>query len=322
MDSPSPTSDVRRWVTPEVARALDSDGRFVFPQPARPILTPDQAHGRATESIHRWRGHSCRLRSQPHYQRILGVLVWWPIDAGDCHLERNHGLRIHYGRLRPDERVLVADSPLIPPPDSAPPVVRDYAPDFYLTPIYDGSVQVLIHFIPVPEHDPTFDPPTMITSSEITGLVWSVPAGDPRVPMDPESAVRLAARQTGARIAATPYLLYSKGWAPVEALWRLELDRMVRVRQIRDGATLTTRELYVGSRSEPRNRVAVWLGQPYMRYRAKMYVPHQRQPGLDTVYWSGFPPETGNPEHGRYPVPMRQGIPTVFDEVALLWELS
>jgi hypothetical protein len=72
----------------------------------------------------------------------------------------------------------------------------------------------------------------------------------------PEEAVARVGRLTGARVSEVPELVRA-GFplGPFSSLWRVTLDREVRVKAPQSGRTITTRELYVGS--EPGRRLMV-----------------------------------------------------------------
>lgn len=116
----------------------------------------------------------------------------------------------------------------------------------------------------------------------------------------PERAVERVGRITGARTADVPELIlmgydptmYAL-WVPTHPLWRLSLDRSVRVRT-KDGSPRTVQELYVSS-------------------NGRLWSPAPAQPAVHhtELYLSGPDPMQLVPAE----VPIRSGRPTVFEEV-------
>jgi|GEM_PF-2417491 hypothetical protein len=251
-DSPTETRmpDVSPYVTASLAEQLTPDGRFRFAAPRAPddipIITPERAGELASAFLRTW-GPS-----------VVPRWAW----------ERNSPIDL--GSLSPSSRVYFAHSPHGRLPDDLyhPAIRRIYGP-MYMVPLESGGEVVALLSISAYSTDLRIDTdgtvlmPVLGGSYFFTEAVAPAPR-EPRFhyePVTPEEAVKRVGEATGARVNETPALLRRAHYHPSLAMWRLKLDRPIRVRRqpspgpkgmpsfVPDDVPVSVRELYVGPNS-------------------------------------------------------------------------
>ncbi|HYW05658.1 MAG TPA: hypothetical protein VE913_01810, partial [Longimicrobium sp.] len=132
-------------------------------------------------------------------------------------------------------------------------------------------------------------------------------------PVGPEEAVERVSRAAGARAALPPRLiLRNAGWHPATALWKITLDRPVKVRRqphpgppggAVDPAPALVRDLYVAPGGE-------------------LSIPAAHQPTHVRAGYTAGPPTARAVPQAVYQLPRRADFPLVFEPVTLETEGS
>lgn len=229
---PLTVDNLHASITPELARQLGPDGRFVLPAPPHesyPQITAEEAAAQALAFT----------RKFAPYNRPS--------------LERDHGRRIDFAALTIGSPAYYAASPYDPVPPRYSPGLRNGFGPHYLVYLVEGDRPVMSVAIAAfgesrIENGELRLP--MIGGMEFTSA--GIPPGDGfSMPLSPEAAVRRVNSLTGARASAVPELVMPyHQYAPQFARWRITLDRPVSARPRSGGAARPTREVYVGLRGE------------------------------------------------------------------------
>jgi hypothetical protein len=112
--------------------------------------------------------------------------------------------------------------------------------------------------------------------------------------ISPERAVERVARLTGARISRAPELvLPGKEYHPTGALWKLTLDRDVRVHGVDKGRQVQVREIFTG----PTN---------------KLFIPAGTQPSIERTFGLVGPP--WDDRTAPVELPVKAGHTAVFEQ--------
>jgi hypothetical protein len=117
----------------------------------------------------------------------------------------------------------------------------------------------------------------------------------------PEQAVILAGRMTGVRVSEVPVLVRQHDpYSPTISLWRLTLERAVRVRAAQTGRSLDVNELYVD-----------------VMQASRLQIPTPVQPTSDTISAMRARADGSfiESERDRLLIPILGGAPTHFEPV-------
>jgi hypothetical protein len=167
--------------------------------------------------------------------------------------EKEAGRSIDLRGLRVHSRVFYADSPYGRFPDGpiAPGYRKGFGP-YYLVTLTDGRSPVLLVGVSAFNTDVYVDERGLIKTPQDGGnefVSWGVPVDTTKyVVMTPERAVARLGLRTGARVTTPPQLMQMNViHHPVLAIWRLSLDRPIRVRAA-GGWQRETRDVYLNGR--------------------------------------------------------------------------
>jgi hypothetical protein len=280
--------DVRSYVMGNAAASLDGEGLFVFPAPVSPsalqILSPQRARELA----------EAHVRTDGAYYKA----DW----------EKGRGAPIDLASLRADPRVLYVPTPFGPMPEG---YHRSYTRELgphYLVRMMSGRELVL--YISVAAY-------ATEVGINAAGQTERPPIGrggeffvHPIAPdtslyrmFTPEQAVILAGRMTGVRVTEVPTLVQQRDpYSPTISLWRLTLERPVRVRASQSARQLEVSEVYIG---------------PEKAYR--LQIPDPTQPTSDTIFALRARPDGSliNSDPDRLLIPILGGAPTHFEPVTV-----
>ena len=280
----APTPGIQPYVTGDAARDIGSGGRFISAGaapgiPDQPIISAERAGELATAFAR----------------------TWGRFYRDDWAKER--GAHIDPGGLSADPRIYYAETSYGEVPDGFHPAFRRAFGAWYLVTLTQGGNPALVVAVSAHNTDMKIDGHGNLVQPSLSGNdfhAWGVAARDgaPGLrPLTPEQAVAAVGRRTGARIHRTPDLLLREiGQHPANALWRLHLDRGVRVRAA--GREREARALYAG---------------PGGRY----FVPRDTQPGSHRG--TGIRYDASGQRIGPAPleVPVKPGGAVEFEEVTV-----
>jgi hypothetical protein len=227
-----PPLDVRDLVTVETLSLLDGSGRFrVAAESTTPEhISPDRARELAE----------------------LHIRIFGPLTRG--FLEKRRGETIDFSSLHAASRIYFVSTPFAEVPDYIHRGVRKAYGAYYIVPmIFQGQPEDIVLSVAVSalNTDVIIDGKHMRYAVEHGNdfIVDAVPKGTGiTMPVSPEWAAQAVTRVTGAKIAGSPVLEWQgiEQGAPQLALWKLPLDRLIRLRGTRTGTVKETRAVYVG----------------------------------------------------------------------------
>ncbi|WP_420127287.1 hypothetical protein [Longimicrobium sp.] len=287
-DSPAPTHalspppDIERYVTGAAAAALGADGLFPDAEPAP----------RERPMISRARAKALALGYVNSYGQFL-----------EPSWEERRGAPINLKVLQASPRVHYAESPYGAFPEGPyhPAFRREFGP-YYLVTLTDGNAPVLLVAVSAFNTDVGLDERGQVHETPLGGNEFVSTA----IPRDPkgyrmpgaEQAVERVALMTGARANGPPELLQRPRWHPAAALWKIPLDRVVRVRVRRTSAPAMADALYIdgGGRS---------------------FVPSAEQPDAEVRDLVIGPPWGRGARTMQARIPVAPGRATRFEEVTV-----
>jgi hypothetical protein len=297
-DSPTEARmpDVSPYVTASLAEQLTPEGRFRFPPPKAPddvpIITEQRARELAVAYMRTWGGYR---RGEWAYERGA------PLPSGD---------------VVPADRIFFAETPHARFPDTYHPASKRMYGPMYVVPMEASGELVAYLAISAYGTDLGIRADGTIESPRLGGSYFFAAAVAPNPsqkrfrfePVGPEEAVERVSRAAGARAALPPKLiLQNAGWHPATALWKVTLDRPVKVRRkphpgrpeaAVDPAPALVRDLYVAPGGELR-------------------IPTAQQPAHVRVGYTAGPPTAGGAPQAVHQLPRRADLPLVFDAVTL-----
>jgi hypothetical protein len=287
--SPPTVVDARPFVTGTAAEALRADGLFRLPEPlapaSTPIVSPDRARALAASYLLSV-GHS--LKS------------YW---------EQERGQRIDLASLDVDSRVFFASTPYRPFPEGFHPAFAHAFGPYYLTMLKSGSTPVLRIAVAAYSTEVTinaegkFERPVQ-RGNEFVSQGISADTARPNLAafVTPEAAVVLAGHLTGVRVSETPQLMrVGLPLGPFSSVWKLTMERPVRVRTKNGARTAEVRHLFVGS--EQGRRLMIPAADQPTEYRMLAF--------RVTPTGEDLPPE-------MVPVSILPDHATVFEEVVVM----
>lgn len=165
--------------------------------------------------------------------------------------ERESGRDIHVPSLQADPRVYFVETPYgrFPEGPFHPAFRKGFGPEYLVT-LTDGRKPVLLVGVSAFNTDVAIDERGLVVLPATGGnefTTFAVPVDTQRyVPLSPEHAVERVARGTGARVTRVPEPVQMSAFHHVAvSVWRLPLDREVRVRPVDGSGQRAVRELYV-----------------------------------------------------------------------------
>jgi hypothetical protein len=206
-------------VTPELAAALDENGRFVFGAPAGgdvPWISADRARELAVAYV---KGYGPAARR------------YWTEDRGAGIAER----------LTPCRRVFLAESGYDPFPAE---LIREYRRAFgatWLVSFCSGGEQQVAIAVSVESTDLTIDEDGVVRGVK-SGDFWStgVPSGT-QFPVEPELGSVDIAGTVSSRVSALPrYRRLANRYSAFSGIWTYQLESGVRLRGTRSGVDIDT----------------------------------------------------------------------------------
>lgn len=280
-----PPPDIGAYVVGEAAAALTPGGTFPYAGPQRDrgetIISPERAGEQALAYV--------RAFSQFFHKN-------WEKEAGRS---------IHLPSLRVHPRVFYAEAPYGRFPEGPfHPAYRKVFGPVYMVTLTDGRSPVLLVGVSAYNTDVSIDDRGLVVTPQVGGseFVSFGISNDTSIytHFTPERAVERVARRTGARVSSPPHLLQVSAFHhPALAVWRVPLDRAVRVRPAQGGAEKAVSELYLNGRGEylipaadqPRGDTQHFLvGPPWdPRNRRTMEATVPIAPGSATEWLSVIP---------------------------------
>ena len=244
--APPNRHEIARSVTGAAASALGEDGKFQLTVLATSSQTEISA-ARARELAEVW--------AHQFGPRLKG------------YLETQHGAPIRYDALAACGRALYARSAFRPSPDPIPaPYLRPYG-SWWLVTLCDASgfaaVSVAVSALATELSviDGTIRFPAFAGNEFFPVGIPTGSVGE--FPVSPETAVALAAQQTGRRSSSVPELVMpvNTDGPPQAARWRLTLESAAHVRSVSLG-DVSTRELFVGVRNVTSRSLVQFVAAP------------------------------------------------------------
>lgn len=282
---PSAPVDARPYVTGAAAANLGSGSLFTLNSPTSPSTLPIVSPERARELA-----QAFVLSYGPTLKQ------WW---------DQDHGAPLDLARLEPDSRPFYGPTAYELFPEGFHPTMhRAYGP-YYLVRMGWGTRYPLMVAVS------GYSTHVLIMSNgklHIPGgsgmefLSRGIPADTTGREyyslISPEAAVVRVARGTGTRVSEVPeYVLSEARMGPYGGLWKLTLERPVRVRTVTDARTVDVRHVYVGRESG-----------------RQLLIPAAQQPTEVTV--SALRGVVGDDVLTEtVTLPVRAGQPTIFEEV-------
>lgn len=235
--APEREANLRQYVAGQAAATLNSQGRFSLAAPTapddRPIITPERAGALALAYI---KTYGSNLRG-----------AW----------EKERGGPVNPATLQVDPQILYAGTPYGRFPDGFHPAFhRAYGP-FYLVRMTAGADPVLLVAVSAYSTEVEINQRGILhrpvrRGNEFVSRGLPVDTASFR-PISPEEAVESVGRLTGARVTRTPELIrVGLPYSPISAVWKLTLDREVRVKATGAGRVSSVREVFVGPERQSR----------------------------------------------------------------------
>jgi len=282
------TEDVRPHVTGAAAASLDSEGLFVFPTPVSPsaleIMTPSRARELADAHV-----------------RTAGAFFKEDWEEG-------RGARIDLASLRAAPRVLYVPTPYgLMPEGYHRSYTRELGPH-YLVRMMSGREFILYIAVAAYATEIGIDAagntqrPPFGRGGEF-GVHPIAPDTTHYRMFTPEQAAILAGRLTGVRVSEVPVLVQQrKPYSPTISLWKVTLERPVRVRAPQSARSLDVSEVYIG---------------PQKAFR--LQIPVLNQPTSDTIFAFRARPDGSliDSDPDRLVIPILGGAPTHFEPVTV-----
>lgn len=288
MPEPGSPPDPRPYVAEAAAEALGADGLFMLPEPVapstRPIITMERARLLAASYV---------LSFGPSLKR------YWDAERGET---------IRLEGLQPDARVFHAMTPYGVFPEGYHSAFGRAVGPYHVVVMRSEGTRVLLVGVAAYSTEVEIDAEGKIQRPVQRGNEF-VSQGIPRDTLradlswlvSPEEAVVRVGRLTGARVRAVPELAWPGiSVHPLASLWKLSLDRAVRVRYVKSGRVAEVQHLYVGPEAG-----------------RKLMVPAAGQPtefAIPAIRIGANGEELGT-EQVR--VSIRPGMATIFEEVVV-----
>jgi hypothetical protein len=240
-------------------------------------------------------------REQAGEFAVAFVRKWGRFYVEDWSKER--GSPVDPASLSPDPRIFYAETSFGRVPDGFHPAFRRAYGPWYLVTLVQGGKPAVLVAVSAYNTDLRIDAHGLLVHPFFSGNDFHAVGIAARTgtlgvrPITPEQAVEAVGRRTGARTQQTPDLhLLGKGQHPANAVWRLDLDRPVRVRVA--GGARQVRALFAG---------------PGGRY----YIPSAQQPA--GYQGTGLRYDASGERIGTdlLEVPAKPGGVLAFDEVTL-----
>lgn len=235
--------DVRPYVTPAVAIALDGEGHFTLDDVVDDTPHPVLGRERASELA---------IAMVQEFLVKLRVVALPGAEVLRQSVEEAYGGPIEWSAVTLGSRGAYASLfPFAPIPDDAPIYARNYWGPHYLVPMYIGNEQVLVVTVAAHATEIVLHPDGQLEFPGNSGNEFAghgLPRGGTvTIPVEPERAVAEVATAFRRRIDAVPRLLQPGHRTRFSASkWELVLDSPTEVLRVATGDTLTVNRIYVG----------------------------------------------------------------------------
>jgi hypothetical protein len=217
-------------LTADVQRALTPEGHFSLAGP------PAGSNGELTESQARTMG---RAWARQFFPWVKGKL------------ETEHGQQIDGGKLRDCPRIFYAESPYAPLEDTADAGVsrRVFGPWWIVPLCVNGLPQVSLGIAAYATEVTIQNDRIVLPRMGGGDFVWrGIPLNGPEFPISPEAAARLAAKQTGSRVASVPRLVmpHFREGGPALARWEMAIAPSVTLQNLQGQNASDASSVFVG----------------------------------------------------------------------------
>lgn len=232
---PPSSANLSKYVTGQAAQSLNARGEFEIPGPPAapdaPIISKERAGDLAVAFVRTW--------------GRFYVKDWM----------RQHGASINLEGLQVDPRIHYVDSPYGHFPDGYHPAFRRAYGPWYLVHLTAGATPVLIVAVSAYNTDLEIDPVGKLVAQRLSGNdfeAMAISRGRAGFkPVSPEVAVSQVGQRSGARITRAPELaLLFVNQHPTNAaaaVWKLSMDRPLRVRSSNGTRRAEVWDVFVGS---------------------------------------------------------------------------
>lgn len=280
--------EVRQYVAGSAEQRLGSDGLFTYPEATAPS--------------------SAEIISEQRARELTASFVLSFGPATKPFWDRERGRAIDLARLRADTRVFFVHTPYELFPEGYHPAFRRAFGPFYLFTLGSGREPEVLMAVSAYATDVRIDLDGKLDRPRQSGMefvthgvpVGTSPDGEGSL-LAPEAAVVRVGRATGARVIEVPELVMMNiPYGPLNAAWKLSLDREVRVRTTAGSEARTVSTLYLAP-VMGRLLIPAAVQPPYQDFPAVRIGPAGEDLGQETVR-----------------LPIIPGRPTDFEEVTVV----
>jgi hypothetical protein len=217
-------------LTGDIGRALTPNGLFVLAGP------PPGSDEELTEAQARTIG---RTWAHQFFPSVKGVL------------EGQRGQKINADKLRDCPRLFYAESPYLPLEDTSDAgVARRVFGPWWIVPLCVDAVPQVELGVAAYATDVRIQDGRIVLPKMAGGeFVWrAIPASAAEFPLSPETAARVAAKQTGSRVASVPRMMmpHFRDGGPALARWEMTLAPPVMLESAQRHDTSAAASLFVG----------------------------------------------------------------------------
>ncbi len=284
--APPAAANFQQFVSGQAIQALDNRNQFDIPGPPSSSETPMITKERAGELA------------------VAFVKTWGRFYARDW--TRAHGASINLDNLQVDPRIFYAETPFGRFPEGYHPAFRRAFGPWYLVRLTSGATPVLLIAVSAYNTDLKVDGVGKLIIPELSGNdfeAMAIARGRTGFkPVTPEEAVTHIGQATGARTSQVPsLLLLHVGTHPVSApgaIWKLSLDRPIRVRNAKGSRHVHASEMYVGAGS-------------------KLYIPVSEQPAAHETMAIRYDSQGNRVGVETVRIPVKPGSVFSFEEAVI-----
>ncbi|HEY0153934.1 MAG TPA: hypothetical protein VGB92_18120 [Longimicrobium sp.] len=274
---------MRQYVAGSAEQRLGSDWLFTYPQPTAPS--------------------SAEIISQPRARELTASFVLSFGPAMKPFWDRERGRGIDVARLRADSRAFFVHTPYEFFPAGYHPAFRRAFGPYHLFTLATRREPEVLLAVSAYSNDVRIQPDGNLDMPGRSGMEFvtsGVPVGNGSL-LGPEEAVVRVGRATGARVKEVPDLvMLNIPLGPMNAAWKLSLDRAVRVRTTAGSEARTVSTIYLAPVAG-RLLIPAAVQPSYQDFPAVRIGPAGEDLGEETVRLSIIP-----------------GRPTVFEEVTVV----
>lgn len=285
---PGAAEDVRQYVAGSAEQRLGSDGLFTFPEATAPS--------------------SAEIISEQRARELTASFVLSFGPAMKPFWDEERGRAINLSRLRSDSRVFFVQTPYELFPEGYHRAFRRAFGPFYLFTLGSGRAPEVLMAVSAYSNDVRIDTDGKLGMPRQSGMEFvtsGVPVGmaadGPGSILAPEEAVVRVGRATGARVKEVPDLvMLNIPLGPLNAAWKLSLDRTVRVRTTIGAEARTVSTIYFAPAT------------------GRLLIPAAVQPSYQDFPAVRVGPAGEDLGEERVRLPIIAGRPTVFEEVTVV----